>query len=154
MLKDKNTGETWEGVIGNLPLNDSYKLVDSYYLKDMYTICSNCGHIIRNVYVIENTKGQTFDVGSECVERFQGLNPSDILEAKRQLSVIRRFVRWAGKNCKTHIYNKYGSHWFYDREVDKWDSDFAFSCGGNFYNEKKLGQYLPEDVKTIYDMEE
>jgi len=53
MLKDKNTGETWEGVIGNLPLNDSYKLVDSYYLKDMYTICSNCGHIIRNVYVIE-----------------------------------------------------------------------------------------------------
>ena len=25
MLKDKNTGETWEGVIGNLPLNDSYK---------------------------------------------------------------------------------------------------------------------------------
>jgi NADPH-dependent 7-cyano-7-deazaguanine reductase QueF-like protein len=27
MLKDKNTGETWEGVIGNLPLNDSYNIV-------------------------------------------------------------------------------------------------------------------------------
>jgi len=27
MLKDKNTGETWEGVIGNLPLNDSRTVI-------------------------------------------------------------------------------------------------------------------------------
>ena len=36
MLKDKNTGEVWEGVIGNLPLNERYELVDSYYLRDQF----------------------------------------------------------------------------------------------------------------------
>ena len=154
MLKDKNTGETWEGVIGNLPLNEHYELVDSYYLKNTFATCDNCGHVIRNVFTIKNSKGQTFDVGSECVERFQSLRPSEILEAKRILAIIRRFAKWAEKNCKTHIYNRYGSHWFYDRVVDEWESNFSFSCGGNIYNEKKLGQYLPEDVKTIYDMEE
>jgi hypothetical protein len=47
--------------------NETYALT-GYYIADLYEQCQICGHPkIREVYVVTNTKGESFLVGNICI---------------------------------------------------------------------------------------
>lgn len=59
----------------NLPLNDVYKIIDSYYTGGLENacVCDNCGKPISNVAVIQNNKNNVFNVGLDCASTLSNL---------------------------------------------------------------------------------
>ena len=61
----------------NLPINDKYVLIDSFYTSmENGTCCDNCNKIIANIAVIKNEAANVFHVGLDCAEtltHLQGL---------------------------------------------------------------------------------
>lgn len=123
MIKISNTKRI---VIGNLPLDKKYELVDFCNLGDDFTTCDNCGHIIKNVFTIKNDIKE-YVVGSECVENFKSLNPCAILELKRKVAKEKKFVNFMNKKCKTIIIDSSGKGcWIYEKEITKWNSHWRY----------------------------
>lgn len=63
----------------NLPINTTYKLIDSFYtggIIDNPMSCQNCGKLIANIGVIQNKEGETFDVGMDCAATLSGIKDS------------------------------------------------------------------------------
>jgi hypothetical protein len=54
--------------VGNFQYEtETYTLTD-YYISDLHEQCEICGHFpIREIYVVTNTKGETFIVGNVCI---------------------------------------------------------------------------------------
>lgn len=51
----------------NLPINDKYVLIDSFYAgMENGTCCDNCNKIIANIAVIKNNDNDVFHVGMDC----------------------------------------------------------------------------------------
>ena len=64
----------------NLPINTTYKLIDSYYtggVIDNPDYCENCGKVIANVGIIQNADGDKFHVGMDCAATLSGIKNSD-----------------------------------------------------------------------------
>ena len=58
---------------------DRYKLVDSYSLGEGdYITCENCGKVIRNIGIVEDSKGRRFCVGLDCAATLSGISEWDI----------------------------------------------------------------------------
>lgn len=58
----------------NLPINDSYVLVDSFYSEgENGSCCDNCNKYITNIAVIENSNKKQFWVGLDCAETLTNL---------------------------------------------------------------------------------
>ena len=63
----------------NLPINTTYKLIDSYYtggILDNPMTCQNCGKPIANIGVVQDASGKKFDVGMDCAETLSGIDNS------------------------------------------------------------------------------
>lgn len=88
----------------NLPINDIYKIVDSYYLGSLADgngcACDNCNKIITNVAVIENKQGVKYNVGLDCAETLSGLDYFEFNQTKadfNEAKAIRAKVNKANK---------------------------------------------------------
>ena len=94
----------------NLPLNDNYKIIDSYYssiIDNGGSICANCNKVISNIAVIENANGKKFDVGLDCAETLSNLNgllstQMQFAEAKGMRAKINK-AKKDGKNIESEI---------------------------------------------------
>lgn len=63
----------------NLPINTEYKIIDSFYtggISENPMSCDNCGKLIANVAVVENTDGDKYHVGMDCAETLSGIKDS------------------------------------------------------------------------------
>jgi hypothetical protein len=59
----------------NLPINDKYTLIDSFYTSmENGTCCDNCNKIIANIAVIKNNDNKVFHVGLDCAETLTHLD--------------------------------------------------------------------------------
>lgn len=71
------TGGSIKNVIRrNLPINKTYKIIDSYYtggIESGASVCANCGKVITNVATIESEDGEKYDVGLDCAETLSGI---------------------------------------------------------------------------------
>jgi hypothetical protein len=153
MIKDSE-GRKFQGVIGNLPLDKKYKIVDFYV--NEYSQCENCGKVIKNIFVIQDEDGKQFEVGSECVKRFESLKPSYELEYKRRMSRLISFIKWIKTECKSIVFCKYTdgiSCYFYKREVQMWTGNCIYRCGYDYYKEQ-LRKFVPGDVKKLLQYED
>lgn len=97
----------------NLPINDNYKLIDSFYTGGLEnsTSCDNCGKPIANVATIKNTKGEIFNVGLDCAETLTHIDglynaKMDFEELKAIQAKIRKLEK-EGKKLNYEI-NKNG----------------------------------------------
>jgi hypothetical protein len=59
----------------NLPINDKYTLIDSFYSSmENGNCCDNCNKIIANIAVIKNADNKIFNVGLDCAETLTRLD--------------------------------------------------------------------------------
>jgi hypothetical protein len=75
--KDKNK----KVVRRNLPINDTYRIIESYYTGGMESgdmeCCENCNKLIANVAVVENSSKKSFHVGLDCAGTLSGIQNSN-----------------------------------------------------------------------------
>jgi hypothetical protein len=60
----------------NLPIDTSYKLIESYYssIEESGCSCDNCGRLISNIAVVQDTKrGVQYNVGMDCAGTLTGI---------------------------------------------------------------------------------
>lgn len=86
----------------NLPINDKYTLIDSFYSSmENGCCCDNCNKIIANIAVIKNADNKVFNVGMDCAETLTNLN--GLYNAQMQFAEskgIRAKVNKAAKDGK------------------------------------------------------
>lgn len=59
----------------NLPINDKYTLIDSFYSSmENGNCCDNCNKIIANIAVIKNADNKIYNVGLDCAETLTRLD--------------------------------------------------------------------------------
>jgi len=139
---------------GNLPINTKYKIINVTALGDFeFTTCENCGKIIRNVATVEDLNGHRYDIGLDCAETLTtelgnySLSELQLMEAKKEVNRIRRFIRLL-KQSKTIIINEKGdTFWFYDKEVNSWNR--AWRGRGLYSKYKPMIDKL--NVKKIFE---
>jgi len=133
----------------NLPF-DHYKIVHSFSTEDL-CICDNCGKVLKNVAVIENTKGTKYHVGVDCAETLSGITEYEIMETENDFNEAKRIrskIRNAMKkgNYFLHIGNTYYDNNIYCQVTTVKDA----TCCGDFMVDEKirsidfLKRFLPE----------
>ncbi len=64
----------------NLPLNETYTLIDSHYAgAENYEVCDNCNKPITNIAHIKNSKNKDFHVGLDCASTLTGIGDNPYL---------------------------------------------------------------------------
>lgn len=129
----------------NLPINDTYKIIDSYYTGSLMdgggTCCNNCNKLITNVAVIENKNGVKYNVGLDCAETLCSI--SDLYETSNNFNESKSIRAKVNKAIKAGLaveisVNKYGK--------------IAIYCAGKF-NEVLLidwaNKYMPDYVAKV-----
>ena len=111
---------------GNLRLDQTYKLVDSYYLGGLesidFTQCENCGLAIANVAtVLGSVDNVKYHIGIDCASTLTSINACEIAEAKKKLAKQARFVKSVKTECTFAIIGA-NFVWFYKKPVTKWES--------------------------------
>jgi len=109
--KFKDGGEVKKKVSRrNLPLNTTYKIIDSFYtggLSENPHFCENCGKPIANVGIVENEKGEHFEVGMDCAKTLSGIDDdlkfSDAEDDFKKANQIRQKINKAKKNDSLKI---------------------------------------------------
>jgi len=138
----------------NLPLNDDYEIIDSYYtggIENNATTCDNCGKLITNIAEIKNSKGQVFDVGLDCAETLSNLKglynvKMDFQELKSIQAKIRKYEK-ENKKLDYKIYSN-GNFFIEHDHMTVVNKDIDFS-------KKYLKKYLekvsnPEKIGFSY----
>ena len=122
---------------------NEWELIGSYYFKDgSYCIC---GHIIHNIFVIENIhNGKQLDVGEDCIEYFQFDKICEQLAIEQdkcsKLNKLYKFI------C--NLYNRGMIYRFNDIELlNELSRDEYHTLNHYFYYDKKYLQGL--SVKEI-----
>ncbi|PXV62347.1 hypothetical protein CLV62_12035 [Dysgonomonas alginatilytica] len=68
----------------NLPINDTYRFIRSYYNGGIYEgngeCCENCNKPLANIAIIENSSQKQFIVGMDCASTLSGIKNSDAYE--------------------------------------------------------------------------
>ncbi len=86
----------------NLPINDKYTLIDSFYSSmENGNCCDNCNKIIANIAVIKNDNNKQYYVGMDCAEtltRLDGLYNAQLQFAESK--AIRAKINKAIKDGK------------------------------------------------------
>lgn len=58
---------------------DKYEIVETFSLSEgEYITCENCGKVIRNIAIVQDSKGKKFHVGLDCAETLSGIDEYDI----------------------------------------------------------------------------
>ena len=118
-------------IIGSLPVNKEYTITElDYCPADCGTVCDNCGRYISNIATITDGKND-YCVGLDCAESLKGCGIGEsweIMEAKKKIARMARFVRWFKKSCKFYAYwdGDKSEILFYDFEPSKWDSRYKY----------------------------
>lgn len=145
------TTESKRIVRRNLPINDIYNLIDSYYtgaiLDGGGTCCENCNKIITNVAVLQNKEGNKYNVGLDCAETLRNLDYFDFNKVKadfNEAKAIRAKVNKAIKEGKQveFLINYYGN--------------LNISCSGKFSETKPIDyaqKFLPDYLKKVSNPE-
>jgi len=122
----------------NLPINESYNLIDSYYSSmDNGCSCENCNKIIANIAVIKNSDGKVFNVGLDCAETLTNLKGlQSALANFNEAKALRAKVNKAKKENKTVTFennclgqilvsiNNFSAAWLEKEFIKKYLPDF------------------------------
>ena len=118
---------------GKLDITETYKILSvhtSYRNKDDdgvnfdVTTCDNCGQILANWAVVENSKGIKFIIGLDCADTILSLNSKsfsylELKESKKKMAREKRFLKWLFSECKCVIVDEAGRYAnLYNRVVD------------------------------------
>ncbi len=139
----------------NLPLNDNYDLIDSYYTGSIEegggTACANCGRMITNVAEIKTSKGEILCVGMDCAEtltNLKGLHNASVEFA--EMKAIRAKINKVKIPIENYI-NKNGVFCIYASGVFNIQKEIEFikkylpSHYSNLSNPEKIG-YIPFSI--------
>lgn len=131
---------------------DRYKLVDSYSLGEGdYITCENCGKVIRNIGIVEDSKGRRFCVGLDCAATLSGITESDIEYYNQGFNIaksIRAKIRRETKKgsdiiVRNYYYNKPGQ-----LQIKAINADYiGGSCLLEEVSTDFIKKYLPELAK-------
>lgn len=137
----------------NLPF-DHYKIVETFSTNECeYFTCENCGKVIKNIAIIENSKGQKFYVGLDCASTLSGISEHDIEFYENNFNIAKRIKAKVKKYLKEggilSVQNKYYDIDYIYIEVKK--KEKAEVIGDYYFYEKItfdfLKRYLSEYVK-------
>ena len=136
----------------NLPV-DNYQIVDTYSLgEDDYLVCDNCGKVIKNIAVVQNSKGKRYCVGMDCAETLSGITEvdidfwnSDFVRAKSIRAKVRKYTKQGGIVRVQNLMNT--NRIFVD--IMKIENP---TCLGDYYTYEEVGEeflkkFLPELAK-------
>jgi protein-arginine kinase activator protein McsA len=139
----------------NLPINTTYKLIDSYYtggVIDNPDYCENCGKVIANVGILQNTEGEKFHVGMDCAATLSGIKNSDEYEETMNNFQAALAVRTKIKNAK----KKYPNGVLTANNSHTGNVNISFSEKGDWQTVfsttqpyKFIKKYLPEIAELI-----
>ena len=132
---------------------DHYKLVDSYSLSpDDYIICENCGKVIRNIGIVEDSKGKRFCVGLDCAATLSGIDEYDIEYYNNGFNIAKairaKIRRETKKGASIEVRNYY-----YDKpgqlQIRAINADYiGGSCLLEEVSTDFIKKYLPELAKV------
>lgn len=127
----------------NLPLNDNYTIIDSYYTGGLENgcTCDNCNKPIANVAEIQNAKGIRFNVGMDCAKTLSNLQGLYSLEC--EFAELKGLMAKVNKEKKENPITfeiasngslgcKSGNNWIFTKEIE--------------YSKKYLRMYLNQVV--------
>ena len=69
-------------------------------------VCDHCGNIISNHYIVEDAKGKRFAVGSECIQKVNGINTQVVTEAHKAKLKADRAKKQERKEMKLEAERK------------------------------------------------
>lgn len=130
----------------NLPV-DNYEIIDTFSLSEGdYIVCDNCGKVIRNIAVVQDSKGRRYNVGLDCAETLSGIDEYDITfwsDNFNRAKSIRAKIRNAKK--------KYGITPIVKNIIGEKQPFIKISGNGYYWGEgvteEFLKKYLPELAK-------
>lgn len=132
---------------------DNYRIVDTYSLgEDDYLVCDNCGKVIKNIAVVQNSKGNRYCVGMDCAETLSGITEDDIdywnSDFERAKSIRAKVRKYTKKGATIRVQNMMGTNSIYV-DILKVENP---ECLGDYYSYEKvsadfLKKYLPELAK-------
>jgi len=127
----------------NLPLNDNYKIIDSYYsslIEGGGCTCDNCNKSISNIAVIKNDVGKVFNVGLDCAESLSNLS------GLHSISVA--FAESKGIRAKINKAKKVGAK--IESELLPNGEIVINAANFRIYQKQEfVTKYLPEIVPTV-----
>ena len=81
--------------IKNLDITKDYKIVGTRYSKDDPTTCDNCGKVITNIVVLEDSNGELYNVGTECTKTIHYF--TNTFEGSRSLKQAEKVLKDTSK---------------------------------------------------------
>lgn len=143
----------------NLPIDDNYTVVDSYYTGPMTDgggiICDNCSKLITNVVVLKDSKDKHHSVGTDCAKTLSNVNGLYSVEQEfAEANGLRAKVRKQLKENKKVVFEVLSSglvfanvdnHYIFRKEYEFFNNylpDFA----DKIINKQKIG-YVPFEQK-------
>lgn len=132
----------------NLPF-DKYRIVESFYSPD-YCTCDNCNKVLKNVAVIQNSKGAKFYVGLDCAQTLSGITKFDIDSHENSFECAKRIRSKVNKAIKLGgILSVQNSYWSNDIEISVTKVEHATAPIDYYVRESVssvdfLKKYLPE----------
>ena len=126
----------------NLPINDTYTLVDSYYSSmDNGCSCDNCNKIIANIAVIKNENNEVYNVGLDCAETLTNLH--GLYNAQMQ------FAEAKGIRAKINKGKKEGQNITFENNC-KGEIVVKFNDNSRLWlNRDFVAKYLPDYYRNI-----
>lgn len=130
---------------------DKYKIAETFSTEE-YCICENCGKAIKNIAIIEDSKGERFNVGLDCAATLAGITDFDILMAETKFNEAKRIRSKMNKAKKNNAFIFVQNHyWSKDIEVIAAKNECPECLGDYLVCEKVsldfLKNYLPEYYK-------
>lgn len=138
----------------NLPINVTYKLIDSYYtggITDNPDFCENCGRPIANVAIIEDENHKTYHVGMDCAETLASIKNSLEFAAAdndfKEATGIRTKIKNTLKKKPTAVINVTNTP---SGKISIEIRDTVGAYLGSFYLDKNfVFKYLPDYAQKI-----
>lgn len=130
----------------NLPINDKYTLIDSFYSSmENGCCCDNCNKVIANIAVIKNADNKIFNVGLDCAETLTNLN--GLYTAQMQ------FAEAKGIRAKINKANKENRIVTFENNVlGNILVSFSGTCS-LWLNKEFVSKYLPDYFDKIVNPE-
>lgn len=76
-----------------LPMNEKYEIKSILYADDAVTFCKNCGRLIKNVALVQNSKWEVFEVWLDCAETLEQHEVSNYRQHQENKRAYRRYVK-------------------------------------------------------------
>lgn len=76
-----------------LPMNEKYEIKNLIYADDAVTFCKNCGRLIKNVAILQNSKWEVFEVWLDCAETLEQHEISNYRQHQENKRAYRRYVK-------------------------------------------------------------